>query len=112
MAKCICFSPSFYFKDYDSQDIGENYETNGRSSEASILTCRKCGRKWLHYRVDYWAYKYSARWYRGLIAENTEHSITVENAVTILDSSECRFEGGSHFDSTGRKITGLVDVDL
>jgi len=111
MASCICYSPPFWYDDYDSQDIGID-ETNNRNGEVSIKTCKKCGRKWLHYLVEYWFYKDTGRWYRGLIAENMEHSITAENAVTILDSLECRFEGGTYFDSDGRKSTGPVDVDL
>jgi len=112
MAECSCFSPQLDSGDYDSRDVGETYETNGRSCEASVLTCRQCGSKWLYYRVDYWAYKHSARWYRGLIPETAEHPVVVESAVKILETSECRFEGGPHFDSTGRNGTGRIDVDL
>ena len=51
MAKCICMSPPFFYKNFDEQFIGTDM-TDSRYGEVSIKICKKCGRKWLHFLVE------------------------------------------------------------
>ena len=85
MAKCICMSPPFFYKNFDEQFIGTDM-TDSRYGEVTIKICKKCDRKWLHYLVEYEAFTESGRWFRGLITEHMAQSVTSENAVSILES--------------------------
>ena len=111
MAECRCMTPPFNYTDYASEPLGID-ETNGRFGEVSVQTCKACGRKWLHYFVEYEAFSKSGRWYRGLVSAEALRSLTPESAVALLESLPWYFYGGSYFQTIGRKGSGRVWVDL
>ena len=110
MSDCVCLEPPFHFTNFDRRSVGID-ETNGRFGEVSIETCLQCGRKWLRYFVEYEAFSRSGRWYRGLIADKVVDTVTPETAVTILESLNWHFCGGSYFNSTGFKHRGPLVLD-
>jgi hypothetical protein len=110
MSECRCMTPPFYFLDYDSQSLGVD-ETNGRFGEVTIETCKACGRKWLHYFVEYPSFSESGRWYRGLVTPEILKLITPERAPELLAGLPWHFSGGSYFRTTGRRGTGPIMID-
>ena len=107
---CICLHPPFYFKDYESTEIGTDL-TNSRYGTVSIKKCLKCNKLWLHYLVEYEAFSRSGRWFRGLITEKEIERITPENAINFLEKLDWYFYGGSYFETTERIGKGEI-VDL
>lgn len=111
---CACLNPPFNFDNYTSTRIGTD-ETNGRFGEVSIEKCKKCGRLWLKYKVEYEGFSNSGRWYRCQILEAEISKITPENAVDFLKKSDECFFGGSYFQTDGKRMekgTGEINVDL
>jgi hypothetical protein len=111
MPECHCMTPPFHYLDFDSETLGID-ETNGRFGEVSVQTCKACGRKWLHYLVEYEAFSKSGRWFHGLVSVEVLRSLRPESAVALLESLLWYFYGGSYFGTTGRKGSGRVRVDL
>jgi hypothetical protein len=111
MSECRCMTPPFFYLDYDSKRIGID-ETNGRSGEVTVDTCKACGRMWLHYFVEYESFSESGRWYRGLVTSEMVERLTPEQAPELLASLPWRFYGGSYFRTQGREGSGPIRVDL
>ena len=111
MTDCNCMKPPFYHSEFDSSDIGVD-KTNGRFGQVSLKTCKRCGRKWLHYQIEYEAFSGSGRWYRGLISDDLLKTVTPESAVVILEGLDWHFYGGSYFKTQGRKGSGQIFVDI
>lgn len=104
-------TPPFNYQDYDSELLGID-ETNGRSGEVTIETCKACGRMWLCYFVEYESFSQSGRWYRGLVTPEMVESLRPEQAAELLASLPWRSSGGSYFRSNGKKGSGPITVDL
>ena len=97
---------------FDESTLGVD-ETNGRFADVSTRTCRKCGRRWLHYAVEYEAFSGSGRWYIGLLPEEMGTTrIKPENAAAVLEHLPWHIYGGSYFGTPGRRGTGPLHVDL
>jgi len=111
MTECRCQTPPFDYRDYVSAPVGID-KTNGRFGDVSIETCKQCGASWLHYLVEYEAFTKSGRWYRGLMTPEIQRTVTAHNAVDVIARLPWYFYGGSYFDSTGRKGSGPLCVDL
>jgi len=109
--ECHCTTPPLHYSDYVSRPIGVD-ETNGRFGDVSIETCRHCGRLWLKYAVSYEAFSRSDRWYRGVVDESVAAQVTPTEAPAVLEALPWYLYGGSYFDSTGRRGSGTVNVDL
>ncbi len=109
-ANCRCMTPPFDYRDYDRRDIGID-DSNGRFGEVAIETCKSCGSRWLRYFVEYEHIPRSGRWYRGLISAQIAGVVTPANAVEVLRELPWRYAGGSHFDSTGFRSTGAIELD-
>ena len=109
--ECVCLNPECGYKCFTTSPIGVD-KTNNRHADVRIDTCVTCGRKWLHYHVEYEAFSQSGRWYRGLLLENEVASLTPENAVQFLESLPWHIYGGSYFATSGRRGTGRIIVDL
>ena len=103
--------PPFHYSDFESTEIGVD-KTNGRFGEVSIETCKRCNRKWLRYFVEYEEFSKSGRWYRGLISEEVASTVTPQSAVEVLGNLDWHFSGGSYFETTGRRSSGPIHVDL
>jgi hypothetical protein len=99
--------PPFWYQNFHSIDLGED-ETNPYCEKVTIETCKTCGKKWLHYLVENPFFSRSGRWYRGLITEQVAQSIRPESAVSLLESLEWYFRGGSFYNSTGERSCGTI----
>lgn len=110
MSQCICMEPPFHHTNFDSHSVGID-ETNGRFADVSMERCKQCGRRWLRYFVEYEAFSRSGRWYRGLMADEMAERVTPATAVSILESLEWRFCGGSYFNSSGHRHIGPLVLD-
>ena len=111
MAECRCLTPPFDYRDFNSEPLGID-ETNGRFGEVSVQSCKTCGSQWLHYFVEYEAFSKSGHWYRGLVSAEALRSLRPESAVALLEGLPWYFYGGSYFETTGRKGSERVWVDL
>ncbi|MDJ1492743.1 hypothetical protein QNI19_07355 [Cytophagaceae bacterium DM2B3-1] len=110
-AKCKCFIPPFYFKDYTETYLGQD-NTHGRYADVTLCTCIHCGTKWLHYLVEYEAFSQSGRWYKGIITDKELPQIDPENAVVYLENLEWYIYGGSWFSCAGQYGKGKMQVDM
>jgi hypothetical protein len=109
--ECDCLRAPLPFDQYEQiLNVGTD-ETNGRFGEVSVRRCKRCGRYWLHYLVEYEAFSKSGRWFMGLIAPERAQAICPEEAVEYLNSLDWHFYGGSYFGGTG-KSSGRVQADL
>lgn len=108
---CRCLELGPRLGSYDETCIGVD-KTNGRHGDVTVRTCRECSRVWLHYLVEYEAFSKSGRWFSGLLRDETVNSVTPETAVSILEELPWHVYGGSYFNTSGRRGTGLVKADL
>lgn len=97
---CLCMTPPFHHTDFDAVSIGID-DINNRFGEVSILTCKKCRRKWLHYFMEVEGISESGRWYRGLLSRRQAEEVRPGTAVGMLRDMKWHFFGGSYFRSTG-----------
>ena len=102
---CRCSEPPFYYKDYESTDIGVD-QTDGRNGEVSIHRCRSCGTLWLKYLIEWEWYSGSGRWYRGHVTPGQAEGITPQKAAELLKRAEWHFKGGSYYKSDGIRVQG------
>lgn len=95
---------------YDEKYIGVD-PTNGRYGDVDLLTCRGCGRRWLHYRAEYEAFTASGRWIVGLLPDELPMPLTPENAVPILNSLPWYVYGGGFY-GPGTRGSGNAPADF
>lgn len=108
---CACLTPPFHHADFDSRHLGTD-AANGRYAEVSIDTCRRCGRTWLLYLVEYEAVPHSGRWYRGLVTPAVAAGVTPDSAARVLEGLPWRFRGGSFFGATQREAGGPLMLEM
>jgi hypothetical protein len=87
-------------------------ETNGRFGEVTLLRCRRCGRLWLRYAVEYEAFSESGRHYMGLISPHRARRLKADEAAAYLDSLAWHLYGGSYYHGRTGRARGKVYVDL
>ena len=89
-------------------------ETNGRYGDVSVLTCRGCRRRWLHYFAEYEAFTGSGRWILGILPDDPPLLLNPQNAVPILNTLPWYIYGGSafHLPPPGRRARGNAPADL
>lgn len=109
-ALCICLGlPLPHFEKV--RFIGVD-KANGRFGEVTLQRCRHCNRLWLHYFVEFEAYRASGRYYMGLITPEAAETITADVAADYIGSLDWHLYGGSFFDGkTGRSETKGIYVD-
>jgi hypothetical protein len=105
--QCLELGP----QSFDEAFVGVD-ETNGRFGEVSVRTCRACGRRWLHYLVEYEAFTGSGRWFTGLLPDGADAEIRPQEAVALLKQLPWHVHGGSYFGHGGRRATGPPSADL
>lgn len=66
-------------------------------SEAAVLACRVCGRRWLRYHYELEAESRSGRWYLGQIPVARSLGITAGEAKGELEHIAWYHTGGSYF---------------
>ena len=108
---CACFDPQARYTLFTRTEVGID-KTSGRYGEVYLYRCTQCGALWLHYLVEYEAFTAPGRWYRGLIAPEIARTVTPENAVAILESLSWHFYGGSYFQTSGKRGSGPIFVDM
>lgn len=86
--------------------------TNGRFGAVGVRTCAACGRRWLHYHVEYEGFSGSGRWYQGLLPEGAHAGLTPEAAVPLLESLPWHVYGGSYWGTGGRRGAGPLHADF
>lgn len=104
-SECPCLQGDVYYRNFEEKALGSDSDYG----EASILRCKRCGRYWLHYLMEYEYLTAAGRWFHGLITPEIGESATAANARNILESLEWYFRGGSAF---GGKITRTKSGDL
>lgn len=109
--KCICLDLPQPFDHYEKVKFVGRDETNGRFGEVNLRRCLHCGRLWVHYFVEYEAYRASGRYYMGVITAEDAESLTAETAVDFLNSLDWHLFGGSFFDGVVGRASGHVYVD-
>jgi hypothetical protein len=105
--ECLALGP----RSFDEAFVGID-TARGRFGEVNVRTCHACGRRWLHYRVEYEAFSRSGRWYTGLLPEGADAGLTPEAAVPLLERLPWHIYGGSFWDTRGRRSSEPVRVDL
>lgn len=108
---CECLNEPMGFDQYNIVKDLDRDETNGRFGEVELWQCKKCGRFWLHYLVEYEAFKGSGRYFMGLITQEVANALAPDKAIEYLDQLEWHLYGGSYFGRKG-KSTGKVNADL
>lgn len=95
---CECLKGDFYYLNFETKSLG----ADSNYGEASIDRCKRCGRYWLHYLMEYEYLTAAGRWFRGIVTPEVAASATAESATRILEGLEWYFRGGSAF---GGKVT-------
>ena len=91
--KCPCLDGETYYENSEARDLGVDRDFG----EARIWRCRRCGRYWLEYMVEYEYLTAAGRWFRGIITPETAASAEAASAKKILEGLEWYFRGGSAF---------------
>ncbi|NND82913.1 MAG: hypothetical protein HKN50_10840 [Gammaproteobacteria bacterium] len=102
---CRCSEPPFYYKDYESKDIGVD-PNDPKFGEVSMDLCRSCDKLWLKYHIEWDGYSRSGRWYRGEVTPEQAEGITPQKAAELLKMAEWHFKGGSYYKSGGIRVQG------
>lgn len=94
---CACEQPDAGYKLFRSRGLGRD-DTDGRFADVSLERCRRCGRLWLRYFVEYEAFSRSGRWARGLISDEAAEAMTPADATHYLHERPWYLYGGSYFE--------------
>ncbi|HZP33672.1 MAG TPA: hypothetical protein VFB23_09970 [Candidatus Acidoferrales bacterium] len=103
-AACPCLDAETHFCGFEKKAIGidEQY------GEVAVWTCKNCGRKWLHYFVEYEYLTGAGRMFTGIISPAVLAGITAGNAVDAFEAMDWYFRGGSAFGDTLLRTTGSL----
>jgi len=99
---CACLDAETHFCGFEKRGIGvdDNY------GEVSVWTCKKCGRNWLYYFIEYEYLTASGRIFTGVISPQAAAAVTPKNAVDMFEHMEWYFRGGSAFGPDLKRTTG------
>jgi len=90
---CPCLEGDTYYLNFEERSLGVDRDFG----EATVYRCKRCGRYWLHYHVEYEYLTAAGRWFRGPIAPEVAASATAASAKQILERLDWYFRGGSAF---------------
>jgi len=93
---CPCLSGRHRSIDFHERFVGMD-PRSGRFGDVSILTCRRCGRRWLRYSWENEGFTASGRWGVGVVSPDVAASMTAEAALATLEGLAWYFIGGSYF---------------
>ncbi len=111
LEQCICLDLPQPFHHYEKVKFVGVDEINGRFGQVNIHRCLHCGRLWVHYFVEYEAYRKSGRYFMGMISPEDVVGLTAETAVSFLESLDWHLYGGSFFEGVGRSTSKQLYVD-
>jgi hypothetical protein len=103
--ECPCLEGDTYYQNFEERSLGQD----GDLGEATVWRCKRCGRYWLEYHVEYEHLTAAGRWFRGVVAPEVAGSADAASAKRILEGSGWYFRGGSAF---GGKVTKTVPGHL
>jgi hypothetical protein len=86
--------------------------TNGRFGEVDLWRCKRCGRYWLRYQVEYEAFTGSGRYYMGLITPDSASTLSADEAIPYISQLEWHLYGGSYFNGKKGRSTKRVNPDI
>ena len=105
---CECLEKPLSFDQYETvKNIGID-KTNGRFGEVEVKRCKKCGRLWLHYFVEYESFKNSGRYFMAPLTPETADALTPEKAIPYLRQLDWHLFGGSYFGKKGKSFGDIV----
>jgi GTP pyrophosphokinase len=108
---CTCFEPESFRDDFERTVLGLDRTRGHALAEVSLDRCRRCGRLWLHYFVEYPDVADSSRWYRAPITPDAAQEVTPQRALDLLESLPWRVQGGAYFGRRAQRTSGHVVVD-
>jgi len=92
--ECSCLNADTCYQDtVEVKSLGADSDFG----EVTILKCRRCGRYWLHYFIEYEYLTAAGKWFRGVITPETAASADAASATKILEGLDWYFRGGSAF---------------
>jgi hypothetical protein len=106
---CECFDPELGPVSPEILLTGVD-TTNSAHGDVVLSRCRRCSTVWLRFQIEYESFSRSGRWYRGPVPPEQVPGITAENAISVLNSLEQRYAGGSYFDSPGFETKSRVSL--
>ena len=80
-------------QDFENSFVGVDRDFG----EVTVAHCKRCGRFWLHYLVEYEYLTAAGRWFRGVITPEIAASVKPETAQEVLEGLDWYFRGGSAF---------------
>lgn len=92
-ADCECVQGDFHYAKFERRELG----MDSSYGEVSIDRCKRCGRHWLHYLMEYEHLTAAGRWFRGVVPPEVAATVTAESARDALEALEWYFRGGSAF---------------
>jgi hypothetical protein len=101
---CPCLDAETHFCGFERKAIG----VDDHYGEVTVWTCKKCGRHWLHYLIEYEYLRAAGRMFTGVIPPDTAATIKPENAVDLFEEMDWYFRGGSAFGSTLLRTKGSL----
>jgi hypothetical protein len=103
--ECLCLEGDTHYQNFDERSLGVDRDFG----EATVWRCKRCGRYWLEYHVEYEHLTAAGRWFRGIITPEMAASADAASAKRILEGLDWYFRGGSAF---GGKVTKTVRGQL
>ena|SRR5690242_2944612 len=102
---CPCLGGEFYSQNFERRFVGVDSDYG----EVTVSRCKRCGRYWLHYLMEYEYLSRSGRWFRGVIAPEVAASVKPELARQIFEGLDFYFRGGSAFGGKVIKTRGTLE---
>src|SRR5581483_6164846 len=99
---CPCLDAETHFCGFEIKPIG----VDDQYGEVAVWTCKKCGRHWLHYFIEYEYLTAAGRMFTGVISPDAAAAVKAETAVGLFERMPWYFRGGSAFGSKLLRTTG------
>ena len=108
---CTCFEPESFKDDFERTMLGLDRTSQDGLAEVSLDRCRRCGRLWLHYFVDFPDVPESSRWYRAPVTPEMAQDVAPHSAAALLERLPWRLQGGAYHGRRGERATGPMVLD-
>lgn len=105
---CPCLEGDVFFQNFERREVGDDSDFG----EVSVNKCKRCGRDWLEYFIEYESFSAAGRWFRGVVAPEAANSVKPSEAKATLESLEWYFRGGSAFGGRVVKTSGALKAWL
>ena len=89
--ECPCIAG--HHQDFENRFVGVDRDFG----EVTVARCKRCGRFWLHYLMEYEYLTAAGRWFRGVITPEIAASVKPATAKEVLEGLDWYFRGGSAF---------------